>query len=88
MVAEGGIAGRCANPCLGGTALFACVARGVSCPMKNWIAVMNSPRGRIFRIALGAELIVIGMYSGGPLGWLVALVGLVPIVPAFFGRCA
>ena len=56
--------------------------------MDALICEMNSRRGRIFRIALGAELIAIGLYFSGPLGWLVALVGLVPMVPAFFGRCA
>ncbi len=56
--------------------------------MDAFVCEMNSRRGRIFRIALGAKLIAIGLYFGGALGWLVTLMGLVPIVPAFFGRCA
>jgi hypothetical protein len=56
--------------------------------MNTLIQKMNSPRGRIFRVALGAEMIAIGLYFGGVLGWGVALTGLVPMVPAFFGICA
>lgn len=56
--------------------------------MEKLIREMNSPRGRIFRSVLGAEIIAIGLYFGDVMGWGVALAGLVPMVPAFFGRCA
>jgi len=56
--------------------------------MDTFIQAMNSPRGRILRILLGAVMITLGWYSGGVLGWSIALAGLVPMVPAFFGRCA
>ena len=56
--------------------------------MDTLIREMNSPRGRVFRIVLGAEMIAMGLYFGGILGWGVALAGLVPMVPALFGRCA
>ena len=56
--------------------------------MDEFIRLMNSPSGRIFRIVLGAEMMVFGLYFGGILGWGIVLIGLVPMGPAFFGRCA
>ncbi len=52
--------------------------------MDGLIREMNSPRGRILRIVLGAEMLAIGIYFGGVLGWSIALAGLVPMVPAFW----
>ncbi len=56
--------------------------------MDTFFQEMNSRRGRVFRILLGAEMIAIGLYFGGVLGWGVALAGLAPMAPAFFGRRA
>jgi Protein of unknown function (DUF2892) len=56
--------------------------------MVDIIQTMNSPRGRTFRIVLGAEMIAIGLYFDSILGWSVALAGFVPMVSTFFGHCA
>jgi len=56
--------------------------------MDKFVSQMNSPRGRILRIVLGAAMFAIGLYLNGILGWGIALAGLVPMVPTFFGHCA
>lgn len=40
---------------------------------------MATPVGRIGRIVAGIALIIIGLIIGGAAGWIVAIVGLVPL---------
>lgn len=41
---------------------------------------MNSTAGRVTRVVLGLALIVIGAVTGGLAGFLVAIIGLEPLV--------
>ena len=56
--------------------------------MTDVIRLMNSPGGRLSRIALGAALFTVGVRRRGNGGAFMVLVSLLPMVPAFFGRCA
>jgi len=40
---------------------------------------MATPAGRIGRIVAGIALIIIGLIIGGTAGWIIAIVGLVPL---------
>lgn len=57
--------------------------------MNSLIQFMNTWTGRIARIVLGFVLIYVGLVfmGGGILGYVVALVGVVPIVMAVWGHC-
>ncbi len=56
--------------------------------MNALVEFMNGPVGRLLRIGLGAALIVVGVVVvGGPAGWVIAAVGLVPIALAASGHC-
>lgn len=48
---------------------------------------MATSLGRGVRVALGILLIVIGITVGGTVGWLIAIVGLVPIVAGVANVC-
>jgi len=56
--------------------------------MYAFIRLMNSPGGRLGRIVLGAVMFTFGLRRGGIVGTIIAVASLVPMVPAFFGRCA
>ncbi len=47
---------------------------------------MASTAGRALRILVGAALIVIGLTIGGA-GWILAAVGLVPLLAGVFDVC-
>lgn len=47
---------------------------------------MSGPVGRLARIAAGIVLIVIGASLGGA-GWILAVVGLLPIAAGVFNVC-
>ncbi len=49
----------------------------------KFLASMN---GRIARIVAGAILVVLGIILGGA-GWILALVGLVPVAAGVFDFC-
>ncbi len=50
---------------------------------------MASPAGRLLRVALGIALIVIGLaVVGGGAGWVIAAIGVVPIVMGAANVCA
>ena len=56
--------------------------------MDALVRLMNSPVGRLGRVALGVALIAYGlMVLGGTAGYVVAAVGLVPIALGSAGRC-
>lgn len=48
---------------------------------------MASTAGRLLRIALGIALIIIGLLVGGPAGWVIAVIGLVPIAAGAANVC-
>ena len=60
----------------------------------NWFAAswfgqcMSSMRGRIGRILGGIALIAVGLFAlGGPVGVVLAVVGLVPLLAGTFDVC-
>ena len=56
--------------------------------MAGFVNFMNGPIGRLLRVILGLVLIGVGLFViGGPWGYLVALLGLVPLAPGLAGRC-
>ncbi len=48
---------------------------------------MASPVGRITRVIAGVILIALGLVIGGPVGWTIAVVGLVPIAAGVGNVC-
>ena len=56
--------------------------------MTDFVRLLNSPSGRLARIALGAAPFTVGMRRRGIGGAFLVLVSLLPMVPAFFARCA
>ena len=56
--------------------------------MKTLVNFMNSIAGRAARIALGLALVYVGLVSvGGTTGYVVAVIGLLPIALGLWGRC-
>lgn len=49
---------------------------------------MASPIGRIARIVAGVALVYVGLWVvGGTIGWIVAAIGLVPLLAGLFDFC-
>jgi hypothetical protein len=48
---------------------------------------MASTAGRLLRVVLGIVLIVVGLLIGGPVGWVIAIIGVVPIVAGAANVC-
>jgi len=56
--------------------------------MKGLLRFMASPAGRVVRIVAGIILISVGLgVVGGVGGWILAIVGLVPLAAGLFDRC-
>ena len=56
--------------------------------MAGLISFMNSTAGRLLRIILGLVLIWAGLTQvGGVGGYIVAIIGLVPLLFGLMGRC-
>ena len=56
--------------------------------MKAFFGFLASPAGRVTRIIAGLILILIGLLAlGGIWGWILAIVGLVPLLAGLFDRC-
>ena len=56
--------------------------------MKAFFKFIASPAGRIIRIVAGVALIVVGLLVlEGVAGWILAVVGLVPLAAGLFDRC-
>lgn len=53
----------------------------------KFAAFLAGPIGRWARIVLGAALVTIGVLTGGAVGIIVALVGLVPVGLGMSNRC-
>jgi hypothetical protein len=54
--------------------------------MTTFVGFMASSAGRATRVAAGLVLIVLGMVLGG-LWWVLAVLGLVPLLAGAFGVC-
>jgi hypothetical protein len=48
---------------------------------------MASTAGRLLRVVLGIVLIIVGVVVGGPAGWVIAIIGLVPIAAGAANVC-
>lgn len=56
--------------------------------MSALIDFMNGPVGRLARIALGVAIILTALTTmSGTASWIVAIIGVVPIVMGVSGRC-
>jgi hypothetical protein len=56
--------------------------------MNAFFRFMASPAGRVTRIIAGLALVLIGLLVlGGIWGWILAIVGLVPLLAGLFDRC-
>jgi hypothetical protein len=56
--------------------------------MKALFTFLASQTGRIVRIVAGLALILVGWLAlQGAAGWIVAIVGLVPLLAGLFDRC-
>lgn len=57
--------------------------------MNAFFSFMASPIGRVTRSMAGLALILIGLLViGGTWGWILVIVGLVPLLAGLFDRCA
>jgi hypothetical protein len=58
------------------------------CIMNAFFGFIASPAGRVTRIIAGLALILIGLLVlGGIWGWILTIVGLVPLLAGLFDRC-
>lgn len=56
--------------------------------MDELFAFMASTAGRVIRIVAGIALIIVGIaWLQGVWGWVVAIVGLVPLLAGLFDWC-
>ena len=56
--------------------------------MKGFFRFIAGPAGRLIRIIAGVALIVIGLWLvQGVVGWILVIVGLVPLLAGIFDRC-
>jgi heme A synthase len=56
--------------------------------MNAFFRFIASSTGRLIRAIAGIALIVIGLWLiQGVIGWILALVGLVPLLAGIFDRC-
>jgi hypothetical protein len=56
--------------------------------MTAFFRFMASPAGRVTRILVGVALVLIGLlWVKGTWGWILTVVGLVPLLAGLFDRC-
>ncbi len=56
--------------------------------MTGLVNFMNTTAGRALRVVLGLVLIYAGLAMvGGTVGWIIAIIGLVPIAMGVYGHC-
>ncbi len=56
--------------------------------MKAAFRFLASPAGRVVRGVVGLALIVVGLaVVGGAIGWILAIIGLVPLVAGLLDWC-
>ncbi len=55
--------------------------------MEGFLQFIASQNGRILRALAGIALIVIGYLVGDTAGWIIAIIGLVPLAAGVFDFC-
>jgi len=56
--------------------------------MNTFFRFLASPTGRLIRAIAGVVLIVLGLWLvQGVVGWILAIIGLVPLLAGIFDRC-
>ena len=55
--------------------------------MNALFSFLASQNGRITRAVAGIVLIVIGLLVGGTVGWIIVIVGLVPLLAGLLDFC-
>ena len=55
--------------------------------MAALIKFMEGTWGRVIRVVLGLLLVYYGWTSGGTTGWIILIIGLVPLVMGILGPC-
>jgi len=56
--------------------------------VNEFFRFIAGPVGRLIRVIAGLALIVIGLWLiQGVVGWILAMVGLVPLLAGLFDRC-
>lgn len=55
--------------------------------MDGFIQFLASQNGRILRALAGIVLIVIGYLVGDTAGWIIGIIGLVPLAAGIFDFC-
>jgi hypothetical protein len=56
--------------------------------MNAFFGFMASSAGRVTRVIAGLALVLVGFLAvGGIWGWILAIVGLVPLLAGLFDRC-
>jgi hypothetical protein len=56
--------------------------------MRALFDFLASPLGRVVRIVAGLAIILVGLFVvDGPLGWVLGIVGLVPLLAGLFDFC-
>jgi hypothetical protein len=53
----------------------------------QFVEWMSKPAGRILRVVAGVILIGVGLYFQGVWGYVVAVVGVVPVLAGVFNVC-
>ena len=53
----------------------------------RFVRFMGSPAGRATRVVAGAAVITGAVFIGGPAGWVVGVVGLVPLAAGAANTC-
>lgn len=55
--------------------------------MNSLVQFLASMNGRILRAVAGIVLIVVGLVVGDTTGWIIALIGLIPLAAGVFDFC-
>lgn len=53
----------------------------------RFVQFMSTPAGRSARIVAGVLLVVAGLFTGGTAGWVIGIVGLVPLAAGATDTC-
>jgi len=53
----------------------------------DFVTFMSSTAGRVARVIAGIILVVVGLLLGGTVGWILGIVGLVPLAAGIFDVC-
>ncbi len=55
--------------------------------MAAFITFMEGTWGRVLRVILGLILVYFGWTTGGTTGWIILIIGLVPLLMGIWGPC-